>query len=91
MASFIGVIKKVFGTKQDRDMKLVKPILEKVLAAYKEIDVLSNDALRARTEALKAGLREVEAPFEKRIDEIRAIMETDIPVNEKESLATESD
>ena len=91
MASFIGVIKKVFGTKQDRDMKLVKPILEKVLAAYKEIDGLSNDALRARTEALKAGLREVEAPFEKRIDEIRAIMETDIPVNEKESLATESD
>ena len=81
----------MFGTKQDRDMKLVKPILEKVLAAYKEIDVLSNDALRARTEALKAGLREVEAPFEKRIDEIRAIMETDIPVNEKESLATESD
>ena len=81
----------MFGTKQDRDMKLVKPILEKVLAAYKEIDGLSNDALRARTEALKAGLREVEAPFEKRIDEIRAIMETDIPVNEKESLATESD
>ena len=81
----------MFGTKQDRDMKLVKPILEKVLAAYKEIDGLSNDALRARTEALKACLREVEAPFEKRIDEIRAIMDTDIPVNEKESLATESD
>ena len=55
MASFIGVIKKVFGTKQDRDMKLVKPILEKVLAAYKEIDGHSNDALRARTEARKAG------------------------------------
>ncbi|MBQ6086503.1 MAG: preprotein translocase subunit SecA [Bacteroidales bacterium] len=91
MASFIGVIKKVFGTKQDRDMKMVKPILEKVLSAYSDIDKLSNDALRERSRELRNALLEVEAPFEKRIGEIKAIMDTDIPVNEKEALATESD
>ena len=50
-----------------------------------------NDELRARSEALKAKLREAEAPFEKRIEEIRQKLEEDIPVQEKETLATESD
>ena len=86
-----GIIKKVFGSKADRDMKLVKPILDKVLAAYPSIDSLSDDELRARSEGLKARLRECEAPFEKRIGEIKAKLEEDIPVSEKESLATESD
>ncbi len=86
-----GILKKVFGSKSDRDMKLIKPVLDKVLAAYPAIDALSNDELRARSEALKAKLRECEAPFEKRIEEIKAKLEEDIPVSEKETLATESD
>ena len=86
-----GILRKVFGSKSDRDMKLIKPVLDKVLAAYPAIDALSDDELRARSEALKAKLRECEAPFEKRIEEIKAKLEEDIPVSEKETLATESD
>ncbi len=86
-----GILRKIFGSKADRDMKLIKPVLDKVLAAYPAIDALSDDELRARTETLKAKLRECEAPFEARIAEIKAKLEEDIPVSEKESLATESD
>jgi len=89
--AFVDVIKKVFGSKADRDMKQVKPILDKVLAAYNEIDKLSNDELRAHTEVLKKRIREVEAPFEERIAQIKEKLEADIPVKEKEALATESD
>ena len=85
------VIKKIFGSKADRDMKAVKPILDKVLAAYPEIDKLSNDGLRAKSEELKKRIREVEAPFETRIAEIKEELAKDIPVSEKEALATESD
>ena len=85
------ILKKVFGSKADRDLKQIKPILNKVLEAYGPIDKLSNDELRAKTEELKARLRECEAPFEKRIAEIKAKLDEDIPVHEKESLATESD
>ena len=85
------ILKKVFGSKADRDLKQIKPILNKVLEAYGPIDKLSNDELRAKTEELKARLRECEAPFEKRIAEIKATLDEDIPVHEKESLATESD
>jgi len=85
------ILKKIFGSKSDRDMKAVRPVLDKVLAVYPEIDALSNDELRARSEALKLRIREVEKPFEDRIAEIKAQLETDIPVSEKEALATESD
>lgn len=86
-----SILKKVFGSKADRDLKQIRPILNKVLEAYGPIDKLTNDELRAKTEELKAKLRDCEAPFEKRIAEIKAKMEEDIPVHEKESLATESD
>lgn len=86
-----SILKKVFGSKADRDLKQIRPVLNKVLEAYGPIDKLSNDELRAKTEELKARLRECEAQFEKRIAEIKAKLDEDIPVHEKENLATESD
>ncbi|MBR1926954.1 MAG: preprotein translocase subunit SecA [Bacteroidales bacterium] len=86
-----GILRKIFGSKADRDMKLIKPVLDKVLAVYPSIDALSDDDLRARTETLRQRLRDCEAPFEARIAEIKAKLEEDIPVSEKEDLATESD
>ena len=86
-----SILKKVFGSKADRDLKQIRPVLNKVLEAYGPIDKLTNDELRAKTEELKARLRECEAPFEKRIAEIKAKLDEDIPVHEKENLATESD
>ncbi len=89
--SFASVIGKVFGSKADRDYKAVKPILQKILAVYPEIDAMSNDELRARSAALRQKLAEVEAPFENRIAEIKEELNKDIPVSEKEKLADESD
>ncbi len=80
-----SILKKVFGSKADRDLKQIRPVLNKVLEAYGPIDKLSNDELRAKTEELKARLRECEAPFEKRIAEIKAKLDEDIPVHERET------
>ena len=89
--SLASVIGKIFGSKAERDYKAVKPILERILAVYPEIDALSADELRARSAALRQQLREVEAPFERRIGEIRVELDKDIPVSEKVKLAEESD
>ena len=89
--SLASVISKIFGTKADRDYKAIKPVLDKVLAVYPEIDALDHDSLRERSAALRQKLREVEAPFETRIQEIKAELEKDIPVSEKEKLAGESE
>ncbi len=85
------ILRKLFGSKADRDLKQIRPVLNKVLEAYGPIDKLSNDELRAKTLELKEKLRACEAPFEKRIEEIKAKLGEDIPVHEKESLATEAD
>ena len=85
------IIKILFGSKADRDYKAIKPTLQKILDIYPSIDALSADGLREHSAALKAKLAAIEAPFEKRIAEIREELEKDIPVSEKEKLAGESD
>ena len=85
------IFKKLFGTKADRDMKAIRPILDKVLAAYAEIDALSDDQLRAKTLELKAFVADKIAADEKRIAEIKLELEGDIDIDQKERLATESD
>ena len=62
--SLTDVFKKIFGTKADRDMKTIRPVLDKVLAAYKVIDPLSDDELRDRCQALKDKIREAIAADE---------------------------
>ena len=89
--SVAGILKKLFGSKSDRDMKQVRPVLEKILAEYPRVDALSNDELRALCDTLKARLRECEAPFEERMEKIREEMAGDIPVADKERLAGESE
>ena len=89
--SFTDVFKKIFGTKADRDMKAIRPTLDKVLEAYKTIDQLSDDELRERCQALKDKIQAAIAADDKRVAEIKAELEKDIPLNQKEALATESD
>ena len=88
---FTDLFKKLFGTKAERDLKQIRPLLDKVLAAYETIDKLDDDQLRAKCDELKARIQEAIAADEKRIAEIKLEIETDIPLDKKEKLATESD
>ena len=85
------ILKSIFGSKTDRDMKAIQPVLDQILKIYPDIDRLSNDELRARSQALKEQIAAVEKPFEDRIAEIKLELEKDIPVSQKETLAGESD
>ncbi len=89
--SFTDVFKKIFGTKADRDLKAIMPTLNKVLEAYRTIDTLSDDELRERCQGLKDRIQAAIAQDEKRIAEIREELEKNIPLNQKEALATEQD
>ena len=88
---FNNFLRSLFGSKADRDYRAIKPVLDKILKKYDEIDKLSNDELRARSAALREHMREVEKPFEDRRMEIRAQLNEDISIDQKEALATELD
>ena len=92
MASINGFLKKIFGSKAERDMKQIRPVLEKVLAAYDRIDKLSDDGLRAETERIKGVIHSKIAADEERKKSLREQLEdVTIPVEKKEALATEVD
>ncbi|MBP1676948.1 MAG: protein translocase subunit secA [Bacteroidetes bacterium] len=81
---FNDILKKLFGNKALRDLKEIEPYVERIKAAYEKIKDMSNDELRAHTEALKARIQEFVAPEQSRIAELRAsIEETEIDQREK--------
>ncbi|MCF0176807.1 MAG: hypothetical protein HUJ94_08210 [Bacteroidales bacterium] len=65
--SLATVFRKVFGSKADRDLKKLQPVLAKVLAEYEIIDRLSDDALRAKSLELKEIIRQRTAADEARV------------------------
>ena len=83
MANFLT---KLFGTKADRDMKELQPLLKKTLAAYETIKDLSIDDLRHKTIEFREKIRTATQKEEDRLAELREDLETnyDIPVDEKQ-------
>ncbi len=82
----------MFGSKADRDMKAIQPVLTKILAAYEKIDKLSDDDLRAEAQRIKGVIAERIADDEAKKKSLRQQLEDlTISADEKEKLATEVD
>ena len=60
-------------------MKALRPVVDKVNEVYPQIQSLSNDELRAKTEEIKAQLQEAVKPYREEIEKLNAkIQETEI-------------
>jgi len=87
-----SIIKVLFGSKADKDRKQIEPYLEKIKAVYPSIEKLSNDELRARSEALKKQIADFIAADEAHIVELKAILEKpETQLEEKEKVSKEID
>ena len=73
---FNEFLSSIFGNKSTRDMKEIKPWVEKIKAAYPEIEALDNDALRAKTEELKKYIRESATDERAKVEELKASIES---------------
>ena len=73
---FSDILKSLFGSKSDRDMKKLRPIVEKIKAAYPEVERLDNDGLRERTQQIRQHLRDAVQPQRDEIAKIKAEIET---------------
>jgi preprotein translocase subunit SecA len=58
MASFDKILTKVFGSSNERFLKTVRPVIEEINAFEPEIEKLSNDQLRKKTEQFKAQIQD---------------------------------
>ena len=92
MAIFTNILKSLFGSKSERDLKEIQPLVDKALELYATIDKLSHNELRAHTDQIRKTISDRIADDEKRKLELRTRLEdVTIDVSEKESLATEVD
>ena len=83
-------LKSLFGDKSTRDMKLIQPLVEKVKAAYPEVQVLSNDELRAKTKEIQKYVQDSAKEQKDQIDALKAKIE-DTPIDEREVIFNEID
>ena len=86
-----SILKLFFGTKSDKDRKEIQPYVDKILALYPSIDALDNDALRGRSEALKAQIADFIRPEEERIAALKTELEGDLSIEKKSDISKEID
>lgn len=87
---FNEFLSKIFGNKAERDLKEIKPIVEKIKAVYPSISKLSNDELRARTATLRAELADAVKDKKAEIEKLKAKVE-ETEINKREQIYSEID
>ncbi|SEL79233.1 preprotein translocase subunit SecA [Parapedobacter koreensis] len=65
-------LSKIFGSKSDRDIKHIQPLVEKIKAEYVKLEGLTNDELRAKTADFKQRITEYLADIDKEISNLKA-------------------
>ncbi len=84
------ILTKLFGSKSQRDIKAIKPIVDEILNIYPTIDALSNDDLRAKTRELKAIVQGAGDELRKEIDDLKNKIES-TPIENREAIFTKID
>jgi preprotein translocase subunit SecA len=86
-------LKKFFGTKSEKDIKSIQPLVDQTLEIYPSLAKLSNDELRARVSALKQKIQDAIKTEQTEINDIKARIEKDfnMDIDTKEALYKEVD
>ncbi len=69
------VITKIFGSKSERDIKAIQPIVEEIKALGPEMEKLSDEQLKAKTEEFKQKIKDATADTSAQIEEVKAKMD----------------
>jgi preprotein translocase subunit SecA len=92
MAGIGSIIKKIFGSKAERDWKFTQPYVDKIIAVYPSIQKLSNDELRAHTKVLQQKIQDKIRESEEKIIELKQVVDSsDVDVKTKEKTYDEID
>src|SRR5690606_10499683 len=84
---------KIFGTKSDRDIKTLMPVVEQIKSEYSKLSQLSDDELRAQTIDIKSIIDADLKTFDDQIAELKVQIKAMAPdqVHAKDALFTQID
>ncbi len=86
----LGVLKKIFGSKHERDVKSLQPLVDEINQYYEEYQKLSDDELRAKTTEFRGRIAEALKDVEAEIAAVKEQMQG-TEGEERETLATKLD
>ncbi len=73
----LKLIKKIFGDKHEKDLKVLWPIVEEINGHYETIKILSDDELRNKTIEFKEKIQAHTEETRKQIDELHTRLQSD--------------
>ncbi len=87
LGSFTKTLKKLFGDKSERDIKVIEPMVKQITELYTRLQAETHDELRQRSAALKERIRISTQANEQRMAELKKQVEQqpDMPLAEKEA------
>ena len=74
---FTALLHKVFGSKNDRELKKLRPIVAEINSFEAELSSLNMEELRAKTEAFRERIREKTQTLRSQFEEARARAQSD--------------
>lgn len=81
-----GLIKKLFGSKHEKDVKLLEPLVEQINQVYSTLESLSDDELKGKTNEFRERLEMETREISREIEEIKNSLKSDLSLEEKEVL-----
>ena len=77
-------VTKIFGTKSDRDIKAIMPLVEQIKAAYALLSHLSDDELRAKSTDFKTRIQDFLASIDAEIKSLHEKSQATEDIDEKD-------
>ena len=82
-----SLVRAVFGTRHQRELKRLQPIVAEINREFERLKGLSDDELKAQTERFRAAIREATAQAEAELADLRARRRASEDASERESLS----
>ncbi|HEX2080766.1 MAG TPA: preprotein translocase subunit SecA [Longimicrobium sp.] len=82
-----SLVKAVFGTRHQRELKRLQPIVDEINREFDRLKRLSDDELRAQTEKFRAVVREATAEAEAELADLRARRRVSEDAAERDALS----
>jgi preprotein translocase subunit SecA len=81
------IVQALFGTRHQRELKRLAPIIEQINEEFERLQSLSDDELRGQTERFRAMIRDAVAEVEAELAELREEKRQALAAAEREGIA----
>jgi len=91
MSILNSILKTFVGDKTKKDLSKINPLVNEIKTFEKQLELLSHDELREKTQTFKQQILEARAPFDQEIDSLSKEVENTSDLDAKEQLYLQID